>query len=165
MPNFNRFLAGAHGALDALIDGWQRLYRRAAGSITRYTPGRKAREGGEGGALAERNAGWGILASEVFEDDEKLVIRVEAPGLDKSDIDIEITDGQLYVRGEKHHEEERREGRYHVTECAYGRFERIIPLPAEVDEDKARAWYDKGVLRIELPKLHSRRQGISVQVQ
>ena len=52
-------------------------------------------------------------------------------------------------------ERERNEGHYHVTECAYGHFERAIPLPEGVSDDtsKALATYKNGVLRIELPKL------------
>jgi HSP20 family protein len=151
---------GLNEAWDTLVDGWQRLYRRAAGAITRFTPGKKAREDeqGVGQEIAVRSAGWGVLAAEVFDDDDQIVVRLEAPGLDKSDFDLEVLDNYLVVRGEKQIERERTEGCYHVTECAYGRFERAIPLPQEVDSGKARANYKNGVLRIELPKVASRRR-------
>jgi HSP20 family protein len=155
-------------AWDSLVDGWQRLYRRAAGAMTRFTPGRKAREDdtGAGQEIAVRSAGWGVLAAEVFDDDDKVVVRLEAPGLEKSDLDLEVLDNHLVVRGEKQVERERTEGRFHVTECAYGRFERAIPLPEDVESAKAQASYKNGVLRIELPKSASRRRRrISVDVQ
>lgn len=160
MSTLHQLREGLNEAWDTLVDGWQRLYRRAAGAITRFTPGKKAREDeqGVGQEIAVRSAGWGVLAAEVFDDDDQIVVRLEAPGLDKSDFDLEVLDNYLVVRGEKQIERERTEGRYHVTECAYGRFERAIPLPQEVDSGKARANYKNGVLRIELPKVASRRR-------
>ncbi|WP_031432099.1 Hsp20/alpha crystallin family protein [Methylomarinum vadi] len=160
MSTLHQLREGLNEAWDTLVDGWQRLYRRAAGAITRFTPGKKAREDekGAGQEIAVRSAGWGVLAAEVFDDDDQIVVRLEAPGLEKSDFDLEVLDNYLVVRGEKQIERERTEGRYHVTECAYGRFERAIPLPDEVDSSKARANYKSGVLRIELPKAVSRRR-------
>jgi HSP20 family protein len=68
------------------------------------------------------------------------------------------------VRGEKHLQREHRSDRYHVMECAYGQFERAIPLPMAVQSDKARASYRHGVLSIELPKqASSRRRRITVE--
>ena len=160
---------GLNEAWDTLVDGWQRLYRRAAGAITRFTPGKKAEEGGNvesGQETAERSTGWGVLAAEVFDDDDNIVVRLEAPGMQKTDFDLEVHDHYLVVRGEKQIERERTEGRYHVTECAYGRFERAIPLPEGVETGKAHAVYKKGILRVELPKAVSqRRRTIKVDVQ
>ncbi len=167
MSTLHQLREGLNEAWDTLVDGWQRLYRRASSAITRFTPGSKAREDekGAGQEIAVRSAGWGVLAAEVFDDDDQIVVRLEAPGLEKSDFDLEVLDNYLVVRGEKQVERERTEGRYHVTECAYGRFERAIPLPDEVDSSKARANYKNGVLRIELPKVASRRRRtISVDV-
>lgn len=160
MSTLHHLREGLSEAWDTLVDGWQRLYRRAAGAMTRFTPGKKAREDnrGTGQELAVRSAGWGVLAAEVFDDDDKIVVRLEAPGLESSDFDLEVLDNYLVVRGEKQIERERTEGHYHVTECAYGRFERAIPLPEEVESTKARASYKNGVLRIELPKFASRRR-------
>ncbi|MET0104433.1 MAG: Hsp20/alpha crystallin family protein [Sedimenticola sp.] len=160
MSTLHQLREGLNEAWDTLVDGWQRLYRRAAGAITRFTPGKKAQEEekGAGQEIAVRSAGWGVLAAEVFDDDDQIVVRLEAPGLEKSDFDLEVLDNYLVVRGEKQIERERTEGRYHVTECAYGRFERAIPLPDEVDSSKARASYKSGVLRIDLPKAVSRRR-------
>ena len=168
MPTLHQLSEGLNEAWDTLVKGWQRLYRRAAGAITQFTPGNKAREDdtGTGQGIAVRSSGWGVLAAEVFDDDDKIVVRLEVPGLEKSDFDLEVRDNYLVVRGEKQIEQEHTEGHYHVTECAYGRFERAIPLPDEVDSAKAKAGYKNGVLRIELPKLISRRRRtITVDVQ
>jgi HSP20 family protein len=83
----------------------------------------------------------------------------------KDDFELQVMDGYLVVRGEKRVEREESKGRYHVTECAYGHFERAIPLPDEVESDKAKASYKQGVLRVELPKdKASRREPIKVSV-
>jgi HSP20 family protein len=168
MSTLNQLREGLSGAWETLVDGWQRLFRRASGAITRFAPGKKAREDeeGTGHEIAVRSAGWGVLAAEVFDDDDQIVVRLEAPGLEKSDFDLELLDDYLVVRGEKRIERERTEGRYHMTECAYGRFERAIPLPDKVDPSKARAVYKSGVLRVEMPKSASRRrQKVSVVVK
>ena len=147
-------------AWDRMLEGWGHLYRRAAGALTRFTPGAQKGEPEEGERrdLVARSSSWGLLAAEVFDDDERVVIRLEAPGLDKSDLDLEVIDDYLVVRGEKRIARERTEGRYHVSECAYGRFERAIPLPEEVETGKATAHYKSGVLRVELPKSPARRR-------
>lgn len=158
MPRLHDLQQGLTEAWDSLMDGWQRLYGRAAGAITRFTPGAKERAEPTAAAqeretrLAERSTGWGVLAAEVFDDDDKVLVRLEAPGMDKADFDLQVVEDRLLVRGEKRVEREGTEGRYYVTERAYGRFERKIPLPAEVQADKAEARYDSGVLRVELPK-------------
>jgi len=70
------------------------------------------------------------------------------------------------VRGEKRIEREHSEGRYHVSERAFGQFRRAVPLPEEVNAEKARASYSNGVLRVELPKAESgRRKRITVDVK
>ena len=156
MSTLHQLREGLNDAWDSLVDGWQRLSRRAAGAITHFTPGTKA-EGTERD-IAMRSSGWGVLAAEVFDDADKIVVRLEAPGMDKEDIDIEVLDDYLVVHGEKQLAREGTRGHYHVTECAYGRFERAIPLPEDVDAGKARARYRSGVLRVELPKTGARRR-------
>lgn len=160
MATFQQLREGVSDAWGGLMEGWQRLYRRATGAITRFTPRNQTagdvtvREDRE---LSLRSAGWGLLAAEVYDDDEKVVVRIEAPGMERKDFDLQVVENYLVVRGEKQLESERTEGRYHVSECAYGAFERAIPLPEEVDSSGARASYKKGVLRITLPKAASRR--------
>lgn len=160
MSTLQQVKEGLNEAWESLADGWQRLYRRASGAITRFTPGR-GREGDDAhkiSDLAARSAGWGVLTAEVFDDDERIVVRLEAPGLDGDDFDLHVHDNYLVIGGEKHLERESKHGRYHVTECAYGRFERAVPLPAEVQADAATATYKKGVLRVELPKAPTHRR-------
>ena len=157
MSTLQQLRNGLHEVWDSVLEGWQRLYRRAAAAMTRFTPRRK-QDADEGREIALRNIGWGVLAAEVFDDDERIVVRLEVPGIEAGDFDIEVVEDALIVSGEKRIERERKAGRYHVTECAYGRFERAIPLPSEVDPAQARARYRDGVLRIELPKAATARR-------
>ena len=168
MSTIHQLREGLNEAWDTLIDGWQRLYRRAAGAITRFKPGGKdlrREDGGNGQDIAVRSAGWGVLAAEVYDNDDAVVVRLEVPGMEKGDFNLEVLDNYLVVRGEKQVEREHTNDRYHVTECAYGQFERAIPLPEDVEGSKAQATYSHGVLRVELPKAESgRRRTIKVNV-
>lgn len=168
MSTLQQFREGLSEAWDTLLEGWQKLYRHAAGAITRFTPGNQTGSGPdvqEARAIALRSTGWGVLASEVFDDDDRVVVRLEAPGMQKDDFDLHIMKDYLVVSGRKQMEQERTEGRYHVVECAYGSFERVIPLPDEVEADKASASYRRGILKVELPKsTHRRRRRIKVEV-
>ena len=93
-----------------------------------------------------------MLGGDVFEDDKRIVVRLEAPGMSKGDFDIEVNDDTLVVRGEKRFERESTEGRWRVLQCAYGSFLRTVPLPAAVRTDKSSASYRQGVLKVELSK-------------
>ncbi len=164
MSTLHQLRTGLSEAWDSIVEGWQRFYRHAAGAITRFTPGKRGDEA-EHRELTVRSAGWGVLASEVYDGDDKIVVRLEAPGMDKGDFDLQVLDDYLVIRGEKHLERESTRGNYRVTECAYGQFERAFPLPEEVEVDKARASYKKGVLRVELPKAVRGRKQTTVEIQ
>ena len=120
MSTLQQVKEGLNEAWESLADGWQRLYRRASGAITRFTPGhgRSGDDARGAGDITVRSAGWGVLTAEVFDDNERIVVRLEAPGLDGKDFDIHVHDDYLVVSGEKHIERESNQGRYPVTECA-----------------------------------------------
>ena len=144
------------GALwESVTDGWERLRQTAAGALTRYRPGDPAdlpTRGEIDDASYMPSASWAMLGGDVFEDDKRIVVRLEAPGMNKGDFDIQVLGDALVVRGEKRFEREGTEGRWRVLQCAYGSFLRAVPLPAPVNSDKSRASYRNGVLRVELPK-------------
>jgi len=85
---------------------------------------------------------------ESFERDGKLVVRADLPGMSKDDINVDIEDDQIVIRGERHNErQENKEGFYH-TERSYGSFYRTLPLPPGVDANQADARFNNGVLEI-----------------
>ena len=138
-----------------VAEGWRHLTQSAAGALTRFKAGEKtdlpaARDVDD--VFYMPTLGWSMLGGNVFEDDKRLVVCLEVPGMQKQDIDIEVRDDALVVSGEKRFEREGTEGRWRVMQCAYGSFHRVVPLPAPVLADKADATYKNGVLRVVLPK-------------
>jgi HSP20 family protein len=102
---------------------------------------------------------------EVFERDNNLVVRAELPGLDKDDVNVELTDDGLVIKGERKREsEERLEGGYR-SEIEYGRFCRLIPLPEGVNMDQAQARMNNGVLEVAIPAAEARRPRRSIPVE
>ncbi len=90
---------------------------------------------------------------DVEEDENNFHVTAELPGMEKDDFSVEIMGDRLMIRGEKKSErEERKEGNYYYAECSYGSFARAIPLPCEVDTDKAEGNFKNGVLKLRLPK-------------
>jgi len=89
----------------------------------------------------------------VSEDEENLYIDALAPGLDPESLSLNVVNGQLTIGGEKPALAKDVEAdAYHRNERAAGRFTRTINLPADVDQDKAKADYTNGLLRVTLPK-------------
>lgn len=93
-------------------------------------------------------AGWPSV--EISETDKELKVTAEVPGLEEKDIEVLLADGVLTLRGEKRSESENKERQF--SERYYGRFERRIPLGAEIEEDKVEAAFRNGVLTVTLPK-------------
>lgn len=170
MSTLNQIRQGLGQAWESVTEGWRQLSERAGQAVTRFNP---VHHTGELETAAEQfiqhASRWGLLAAEVEERDKELVVRIEAPGMDAKDFDIAVVDDVLVVRGEKHLQRERSPAmggqRYHVMECAYGRFERAVPLPVPVEEGSADAAYRRGVLTITLPKrAGSARRRINVEI-
>ena len=144
MSTLNRLTDTVKESLEVLAEGWHDLWNKARHAITRFTPAR------DEDTIGSNH--WGLLSAELHEGADRLTVNVEAPGLSKDDFEIFVVNQALVIRGTKLSSREREEGHYHISERAYGRFERVIGLPAEVDEEQTSASYRNGVLRIELPK-------------
>ena len=92
-----------------------------------------------------------IPAIDVFEQEGKLHVHAELPGLKLADITVELGDDVLTISGEKKDEREVKEDNYHRTERSYGKFRRQVGLPAGADVDHVEAKFKDGVLEIEIP--------------
>jgi len=97
---------------------------------------------------------WGKIFPQVNikENNKQIEVSAEMAGIDQKDVDISIYNNVLTLRGEKKQEKEDKDGDYYHKECSYGSFHRDIALPSEVDEEKVKADFKKGVLKITLPK-------------
>lgn len=89
---------------------------------------------------------------DMVEDENRIRIAVELPGMDEKDVEVTLSDNVLTIKGEKKVETEEAEKPYAYMERSYGSFCRRIPLDVEVVTDKVEATFDKGVLSIDLPK-------------
>jgi HSP20 family protein len=136
-------------AWDNLSEGWRELLSRGSDSLTLFT--RHKDETQTENALVTFPR-WSLLAGELEETDKDVLVRVEVPGMDKDDCRITIEGNLLRLSGEKRFERETHDSTYHVMERAYGAFERTIPLPRNVNIDKAEASVRNGVLTVRLPK-------------
>jgi len=144
----------ADQAWESLSDGWRDLSSRASGALTRFWP---VPQSTKASTTAPRTMGslknsWAFLASDIFESDDKIVIRIEAPGMRKEDFNVSLNGDVLTVWGEKHIDRDLGEGQWRVVQSAYGNFRREVALPYAVQVDKTLARYKDGILRIELPK-------------
>jgi HSP20 family protein len=88
---------------------------------------------------------------DVFEKDNRLVTRVDLPGLKKEDVKVEVTDGQLAISGERKTEAEEKKEDFYRCERAYGSFYRVVPLPEGVKLDDVKATFIDGVLEVSVP--------------
>ena len=89
---------------------------------------------------------------DVYEDEHSVNVKIEVPGIDEKDIDVRIENNVLTVHGERKFEKEEKQENFRRVERQYGSFTRTFTLPTTVDAEKVAASYDKGILKIALPK-------------
>lgn len=132
---FDPFLT-LHREMNRLFDDVFRGFGPAFGSFSRF-----------GSPLLEGQFGWPKI--ELSETDKTVAVSAELPGLSEKDVQVEIANGVLSIRGERKAERSD-EGRF-LTEHYYGAFERQIPLE-DIEVDKAKADFKNGVLTVTLPR-------------
>ena len=91
-------------------------------------------------------------AVDIFETESEIVVKAEVPGMERKDITLNLENNVLTLKGERRFLKEAKEENYHRIERSYGGFSRAFSIPATVDEEKIRADYQDGVLKIVLPK-------------
>ena len=133
-------------------------------NLTRWDPYREL------GALADRfNRAFGALTPsrnrdeemslgswlppvDIAEDKDKITLTAELPGFKQDQIEIQMEDGVLTLRGERKFEDEKEGRNFHRVERSYGQFVRSFTLPNNVNRDGIRAHFSDGLLQVELPK-------------
>lgn len=91
-------------------------------------------------------------AVDIFETEGEIIVKAEVPGMERKDITLHLENNVLTLKGERRFEKETKDENYHRIERSYGGFSRAFAIPATVDEEKIRAEYKDGVLKIVLPK-------------
>ena len=88
---------------------------------------------------------------DVFEKDNRLVTRIDLPGVKKDDVTVEVGDGQLKMFGERQNEREEKDKNFYRCERDYGSFYRAVPLPTGVKPEDVKATFENGVLEVSVP--------------
>jgi HSP20 family protein len=134
------FMSGFAREVDQLQDSIQRMFDNPFSIAAARFPRIEA-------------LGW-VPPFEITETEKEIVMTVELPGLDKNDVKIDINDNVLTLHGEKksEHTEKDEKKEFFLEERSYGMFERSFTLPATVNVEMVGAQFEKGVLKITLPK-------------
>lgn len=103
---------------------------------------------------------------DVSETANSIVVKAELPGLEAKDIDVSISSDVLTIKGERKKEKEEEGEHYHYSERYYGSFQRSFRLPSTIQADKIEASFEKGVLKITLPKTEeAKKKEIKIEVK
>ena len=91
---------------------------------------------------------------DVSETDKEIEVKADLPGMDEKDVEVSLANGILTIKGERKAEKEDKDEKknFHRVERSYGLYRRSIALPSEIDEDKVKASFAKGVLTVTMPK-------------
>ena len=92
------------------------------------------------------------LAIDMYEKEGNLIVKMDIPGVEYNDVHVEIEDGQLHVFGERKIQEEVSQEHYHYQEAGYGRFDRLVSLPKDINKAGMTYEIDSGVLTITISK-------------
>lgn len=98
-----------------------------------------------------------LPAVEMHDDPEAITLKLELPGLDANDLDIQATAESISISGERRFEKRSEDKGVTRSEFRYGRFQRVIPLPNRIQHDQVKAEYKNGILTLTLPKAESER--------
>ncbi len=102
---------------------------------------------------------------DIFQRGDNLIVRADLPGLKKEDVDIEVNDGVLTIRGEREDKSENEQEGFYRSERSYGSFFRAIPLPEGASAENAQATFNDGVLEVTIPTPKAQAKGKKVEIK
>ena len=103
---------------------------------------------------------------DISETEDKLLVKAELPGLEADDVNVSISGDLLTIKGEKKKEKEEKDEHHHYIERYAGSFQRSFRLPVNIQADKVIAEFDKGVLKVTLPKVEeAKKKDIKIKVK
>jgi HSP20 family protein len=136
-----RFARDPFGLMREMSTEFGRLFDRSLPRLPRWP---------SLGRPAATEPGW-YPDVDVFEHDNRLVTKIDLPGMKKEDVKVEITDGQLAISGERKTEAEEKGEHFYRCERDYGSFFRSVPLPEGTNADDVKATFTDGVLEVRVP--------------
>jgi HSP20 family protein len=101
-----------------------------------------------------------VPAIEMGENDDSIMLRAEIPGVEAKDLDIQVTREAVSISGEHRYESKSTDKGAFRSELRYGKFQRMIPLPAQVKNDQVKADFKDGILTLTLPKVEEERRRV-----
>lgn len=101
-----------------------------------------------------------IPAAEIHDSPEQIKLRIEVPGIEAKDLDVKVTSEAVAITGERKQESQHEDKGMRRSEFRYGRFQRVIPLPTRIQNDKVQAEFQNGVLCLTLPKAEEERNKV-----
>ena len=103
---------------------------------------------------------------DISETEDKFLVKAELPGLEAKDVSVSISGDILTIKGEKKKEEEEKDEHHYCVERYSGSFQRVFQLPSGVKGDKVEASFDKGILKIALPKVEeAKKKEVEIKVK
>jgi HSP20 family protein len=112
------------------------------------------------------SAGLWAPPVDIYETENEIVLKAELPEIDQKDIEIKVEDNTLTIRGERRFDQETKKENYHRIERAYGKFSRSFSLPNTIDQEKIKASYKDGILKLVMPKKEEKKpKQITVEVK
>jgi len=137
----SRFVRDPFALMREMTSEFDRMFGESARPFFRWPSLRRR-------ATAE--IGW-CPEIDVFEKDNRLVTKIDLPGMNKEDVKVEVTDGQLAIFGERKREGEEKGEEFYRSEREYGSFYRSLPLPEGARVDDVKATFTDGVLEVSVP--------------
>jgi HSP20 family protein len=102
--------------------------------------------------MREGGSGWSSPAIDMYQTDHEVVVKAALPGIKADEVQINVTNEVLTIKGETKQEEDTKDKSWHVREQRWGAFERSVRLPTGVMSDRAKADFENGILTVTLPK-------------
>jgi HSP20 family protein len=99
-------------------------------------------------------------AVELEDAGDNFLLKAQLPGIDPKDIDIQVTRSAVYISGERAHERKEEKPNFVRSEFRYGKFHRVLPLPARIQNEQVQAEYNDGILTLTLPKVTEARNKV-----
>ena len=99
-----------------------------------------------------------LPSTDIHDLGDKLMVKIDLPGIDKKDLEVSVEGNTLFIRGEKRHEESTKNFGHIRAERFFGRFERALPLTDDIDASKIDASYKDGVLTVTVPRKEEAKQ-------
>lgn len=117
------------------------------------------------GLAEDTKANW-APAIDVYEENDKLVVKADLPGVKPEDVEVKVTPTHLVIKGQREDKSEVKKEQFYRFERSYGAFERVIPLPDDIKQEEVAAAYKNGVLEVTLPRTQTAKpKEIKVEVK